>query len=99
MILVGTQCASAVWWFCETFSFLTSLARIVIFIPIHPFQTLYELQPYVEEWAGIELTPVIAYGLRLYRNNTSLVMHVDKPHTHVISFVLHIDSSEDAGEY
>ena len=57
---------------------------------------LQELQHYPETWSGLELTPVIAYGFRLYRNNTSLYMHVDRPNTHVISFILHIDSSDDA---
>ena len=37
-----------------------------------------------------------AYGFRLYRNNSKLFMHLDKPNTHVISFILHIDSSDDA---
>jgi hypothetical protein len=44
----------------------------------------------------MELTPVTAYGFRLYRNGSTLDMHVDKPQSHVISFILHIDSSEDA---
>jgi hypothetical protein len=39
---------------------------------------------------------VTAYGFRLYRNGSTLDMHVDKPQSHVISFILHIDSSEDA---
>ena len=59
-------------------------------------QVLNELQTYPETWSGMELTPVIAYGFRLYRNNTSLRMHVDKSHTHIISFILHVDSSEDS---
>ena len=37
-----------------------------------------------------------AYGFRLYRENATLRMHVDKASTHVVSFILHIDSSEDA---
>jgi hypothetical protein len=57
---------------------------------------LEELQHYPETWAGLELTPFQAYGFRLYRNNSQLHMHVDKSQTHVISFILHIDSSEDA---
>ena len=44
----------------------------------------------------MELVPVIAYGFRLYRDQSSLYMHVDKSQTHVISFILHIDSSPDA---
>lgn len=46
----------------------------------------------------LDLTPLClaAYGFRLYRNNSKLNMHVDRSQTHVISFILHIDSSEDA---
>lgn len=59
-------------------------------------RVLEELQTYPETWSGMELTPVIAYGFRLYRNQSRLHVHVDKAQTHVISFILHIDSSEDA---
>ena len=59
-------------------------------------RVLKELHHYSETWAGMELTPEIAYGFRLYRNQSNLHVHVDKPETHVISFILHIDSSEDA---
>ena len=44
----------------------------------------------------MELTANNAYGFRLYRNDSRLYVHVDKPQTHVISFILHIDSSDDA---
>ena len=59
-------------------------------------RVLHELLPFAEEWSGIELTPHQAYGFRLYRNESQLLMHVDRVQTHVISFILHIDSSEDA---
>lgn len=59
-------------------------------------RVLKELQHFPEAWAGMELTPHVAYGFRLYRNESNLYMHVDRPKTHVISFILHIDSSEDA---
>ena len=59
-------------------------------------RVLDELQEYPEEWAGFPLTPVTAYGFRLYRNTSRLHVHVDKSKTHVISFILHIDSSDDA---
>ena len=59
-------------------------------------RVLEELQTFPEAWSGMELTPVVAYGFRLYRNQSRLHVHVDKPETHVISFILHIDSSEDA---
>lgn len=59
-------------------------------------RTLKELQSYTEAWAGMELTPHIAYGFRLYQNNSVLNMHVDKKQTHIISMILHIWSSEDS---
>jgi hypothetical protein len=59
-------------------------------------RVLKELQHFPETWAGMELTPHYAYGFRLYRNETKLHMHVDKSQTHVVSFILHIDSSEDS---
>ena len=49
-----------------------------------------------EEWSGIELVPSIAYGLRLYQNASALLMHTDKPNTHVISCILHVGRSPDA---
>ena len=37
-----------------------------------------ELLPLHERWAGVELFPTSIYGIRLYRNLSSLVMHYDK---------------------
>ena len=59
-------------------------------------RVLNQLRHYAEEWSGVELTPYRAYGFRLYRNESQLMMHVDKVQTHIISFILHIDSSDDA---
>ena len=59
-------------------------------------RVLHELQHYAETWSNLPLTPEVAYGFRLYRNNSRLHMHIDRPKTHVISFILHIDSSDDA---
>mmetsp|Transcript_23033 Transcript_23033/g.54378 ORF Transcript_23033/g.54378 Transcript_23033/m.54378 type:complete len:363 (+) Transcript_23033:52-1140(+) len=59
-------------------------------------RVLEELQHFPEVWADMELTPQQAYGFRLYRNNSQLHMHIDRAQTHVISFILHIDSSDDA---
>jgi hypothetical protein len=59
-------------------------------------RVLHELRNYAEEWSGVSLEPYRAYGFRLYQNNSQLTMHVDKMQTHIISFILHIDSSEDA---
>jgi hypothetical protein len=59
-------------------------------------QVLHEMQPILEAWSGIPLKGITAYGFRLYRNQSSLVMHLDETRTHVISAIYHIDSSEDA---
>jgi hypothetical protein len=59
-------------------------------------RVLKELQEYPEKWVGFPLTAHTAYGFRLYRNQSRLHVHVDKGATHVISFILHIDSSDDA---
>lgn len=57
---------------------------------------LDELHPLHEAWAGVELVGNNAYGLRVYRNGSDLLMHVDQTNTHVISCILHIDHSEDS---
>uniref|UniRef100_A0A7S1FSS2 Uncharacterized protein n=1 Tax=Corethron hystrix TaxID=216773 RepID=A0A7S1FSS2_9STRA len=59
-------------------------------------KVLSTLRTMHEEWAGVPLVEEISYGLRVYRNNSNLLMHVDKPVTHVISSILHIDHSEDS---
>lgn len=70
-----------------------------LLIDTHPDlleRVLYEMQSYAETWSGMDLEPVTAYGFRVYRNESQLYMHVDRPQTHVISFILHIGSSDDA---
>lgn len=57
---------------------------------------LHQLLPYAEAWANVSLVPHQAYGFRLYRNESQLYMHVDRMATHIISMILHIDSSDDA---
>jgi hypothetical protein len=59
-------------------------------------RALQELKPILEAWSGMELIPAIAYGFRLYRNESSLWMHIDRTQTHVISCIYHIASSEDS---
>jgi len=59
-------------------------------------RVLHELQNYAETWCDLPLEPEVAYGFRLYRNNSRLHMHLDRPLSHIISFILHIDSSDDA---
>jgi hypothetical protein len=59
-------------------------------------RVLQELHGFAEEWVGFPLVAHQAYGFRLYRNQSKLFMHVDRLETHVISFILHIASSDDA---
>jgi hypothetical protein len=59
-------------------------------------EAMLSLQKYFEAWVGFALRPTSAYGLRIYRNNSQLYMHVDKLATHVISGIFHIDHSDDA---
>lgn len=59
-------------------------------------QVIHELIPLHEEWAGgMKLRPTSAYGVRLYQNGSTMVMHNDKPQTHVISSIIHIAHSYD----
>ena len=59
-------------------------------------KVLRELQPMHEQWSGVPLKGATAYGLRAYRNNSVLFMHIDKMQTHIISCILHVDHSEDS---
>ena len=55
---------------------------------------LIMLKPIVEAWSGTKLVSNNAYGLRVYRNESSLNMHIDKVETHVLSAILHVDHDE-----
>eukprot|EP01083_Nonionella_stella_P309172 1093872_1 len=57
---------------------------------------LEEMKPMFEWWSGIDLEGSIAYGIRAYRNDSNLLMHIDKSSTHIISGIFHVDRSEDA---
>ena len=59
-------------------------------------RVLLEMQGYTEEWVGLPLVAHQAYGFRVYRNQSKLYMHLDQLMTHIVSFILHIGSSEDA---
>jgi hypothetical protein len=58
-------------------------------------QLLESLRPELEKWSGIELQKGRAYGVRVYQNYSTLVLHVDKPETHVISCIVHIGHDLD----
>mmetsp|Transcript_14660 Transcript_14660/g.47164 ORF Transcript_14660/g.47164 Transcript_14660/m.47164 type:complete len:353 (+) Transcript_14660:74-1132(+) len=54
------------------------------------WRLLDELKPLLEVWPGTKLEGVSAYGLRVYRNNSVLGMHLDLSHSHVVSSILHV---------
>eukprot|EP01036_Dinobryon_divergens_P027657 gene27657-36468_t len=60
------------------------------------WETIENLKPYHEQWVGgIELVPTSAYGIRLYQNESTLVMHYDRIQTHVISSIVHVAHEYD----
>ncbi|KAG7343140.1 hypothetical protein IV203_021085 [Nitzschia inconspicua] len=54
-----------------------------------------ELHGPLEEWCGTDLSLTKVYGLRLFRNESSFRMHIDKKGSHSVGYVLHVASSED----
>ena len=48
------------------------------------YEILKEMKPMFEWWSGQELRESTAYGIRAYRNDSNLLMHVDRPNTHII---------------
>ena len=54
-----------------------------------------EMKPLLEEWSGTELAMGQVYGLRVYTNGSTLVNHIDRTETHVISFIFHIGHDLD----
>ena len=61
------------------------------------WEAIESLKPYHEQWiGGIELEPTSAYGIRLYQNDSTLVMHYDRVQTHVISSIVHVAHEYDS---
>lgn len=58
-------------------------------------EVMADLKPLHEKWAGVPLVGNNAYGLRIYKNLSTLLMHIDKTDTHVISSILHVDHKYD----
>ena len=56
---------------------------------------IHDLLELHEEWSGMKLRETSAYGVRLYQNGSSLVMHHDRIETHVISSIVHIAHQYD----
>ena len=54
-----------------------------------------ELHDKLEEWGGTDLDLTYVYGLRLFRNTTTIRMHLDKKGSHSLGYVLHVGASDD----
>ena len=54
-----------------------------------------ELHEKIEEWGKVDLDLTYVYGLRLFRNTTTIKMHLDKKGSHALGYVLHVGASED----
>lgn len=67
------------------------LPKIIDVQPQFSLSVLKDLKAIHQDWiGGIELVGTSAYGVRLYRNGSSLVMHHDKVRTHAISSIVHL---------
>lgn len=58
-------------------------------------EVLRRLLPLHEAWAGTDLEPSGAYGLRVFKEGQTLAMKVDRPGTHVITSVLSVHQDLD----
>lgn len=58
-------------------------------------RVIQELQPIHEAWSNKKLIGNNAYGLRVYRNQSNLQMHIDESATHIISSILHVGHDPD----
>jgi hypothetical protein len=67
-------------------------------LPIGPLgdEVLNFLKPLHEEWAGVRLRPVTAYGMRVYRSGQRMAMHIERPDTHVVSSMVVVAQDVDA---
>ena len=53
------------------------------------------IQPELETWTGLELTPTYVYGIRTYRRGAELKMHKDTLQTNIISVIINVDQKVD----
>ena len=74
------------------------LPAMFVDLPINlTSKAVTDLRPLHEQFASVPISPNgVAYGLRLYRNNSKLLMHIDKPETRIIASLLHLGRSDDA---
>ena len=53
------------------------------------------LGPLAEQWSNLKLAPTSIYGIRRYRNMSTLLAHVDQLQTHVISIIINVAQDVD----
>ena len=46
------------------------------------------LGPMADEWAGVNLVPMVIYGIRRYLNNSALFSHLDRYSVRRVSILL-----------
>ena len=68
-----------------------------LMVPIGDLEdrVIRELHPIHEAWSKTKLNANNAYGLRVYRNQSNLQMHIDESSTHIISSILHVGHDPD----
>jgi len=70
----------------------------VLFLPNNiQSAILRSVQPILEKWIGgkIPLEYTALYGIRIYKNNSYLLNHVDRSATHAISVIIQVDQKVD----
>jgi hypothetical protein len=58
-------------------------------------ELLERLQPLHEAWVGTSLVPTAVYGMRIFRRDQRLEMHVDQMSTHAVSSMLFVAQDID----
>jgi prolyl 4-hydroxylase len=53
------------------------------------------LRPAVESWCARRVEPTFVYGIRIYQSGATLVLHRDRPTTHIIGAIVNIDQETD----
>jgi len=66
-------------------------------VPIGPLgeEILHELLAQHQDWAGVALEPIAAYGVRNYRSEQRIAMHVDRGESHIVTSELVVESALD----
>jgi hypothetical protein len=70
----------------------------MVFLPMRIKNMIFAaLKPMLEEWIDHKesLTQTACYGIRVYKNNSALLNHVDVLETHVVSAIIQVDQDVD----